>query len=254
MSGARVRPWARIATTLLGLATIAAASAREARAQVIVGDSDRYQSPQHFALELRFGPYKPDVDSEFGGARSPYQDFFGANRRLMSQIELDYEIIRHVGTAGLVLSVGYFSASGSNRDVFGALTGDKSTLKLIPLSLSLVYRFDLAYERYKIPLVPYGKLGFDYTIWSINNGNGEVPQYAGGTGHGGTLGWHAAVGLSLVLDFIDPSAARSFDSESGVNHTYAFVELGHWDVSGLGGANRLHVGDNTWVAGLMFEF
>jgi hypothetical protein len=228
-----------------------------ARAQVIAGERDRYESPQHFAFELRFGPYRPDVDSEFAGGKggaSPYNSFFGGNRRLMSQIEFDYQIVRHVGSIGLGLGAGYFSETGHNPDEAGMPTADTSTLRLIPISLSAVYRFDLMYERSGIPLVPYGKLGFDYVLWQITNGNGEVAHAAGGTGQGGTWGWHAAVGVSLVLDFFDPVTAHQFDIEMGVNHTHLFAELGHWDVSGLGRAGKLHVGDNTWLAGLMFEF
>jgi hypothetical protein len=227
-----------------------------AQAQVIQGQEDRYKSPQHFALELRFGPYKPDIDSEFGGQRTPQQDFFGASNRLMSQIEFDYQVIRHVGSLALGLGVGYFTESGRNRILAtGELSGDSSSFKLIPFSLSAVYRFDLALEHWGIPLVPYGKLGLDYALWSISNGNGDVPtDPSGGSGRGGTWGWHAAVGLSLVLDFLDPVSAHQFDVESGVNHTHLFVELGHWDISGLGSANKLHVGDNTWLGGLLFEF
>jgi hypothetical protein len=88
----------------------------------------------------------------------------------------------------------------------------------------------------------------------VNNGNGQVPNDAGGTGQGGTLGWHAAAGLSLMLDFFDQDGANQFDEESGVNHTQLFFEYGHLDISGLGEAHRLHLGDNTWTAGIMFEF
>jgi hypothetical protein len=227
-----------------------------AQAQVIQGADDHYKSPQHFALELRFGPYTPDVDSEFGGKRTPYKDFFGAGAHLMSQIEFDYQIIRHVGSLGLGVGVGYFSNSGRNTVLATGLpSDDTSTIKLIPFSLSAVYRFDLALERWGFPVVPYSKLGLDYAIWSINNGNGEVPSDpTGGTGHGGTWGWHGAVGLSLVLDFLDPTAAHQFDIESGINHTHVFVELDYWDLSGFGSASQLHVGDTTWMAGLLLEF
>ena len=81
---------------------IAARSRTRARAQVMTTERGHQASPQHFALELRFGPYKPDIDSEFDGRprRTPYKDFFGSNRRLMTQIEFDYQIIRHVGSLG----------------------------------------------------------------------------------------------------------------------------------------------------------
>jgi hypothetical protein len=231
---------------------------RTAAAQVIEGEADHYESPQHFAVEFKVGPYTPDIDSEFSRPdRHPYRDFFGTNSRLMSQIELDYQFIHHVGSAAIGLSGGYFHETGNNLLVNppGTTSADTSTLRLIPLSLSAVYRFDLMYERLHIPLVPYGKLGLDYVLWTINTGNGEVPtDPTGGHGSGGTLGWHAVVGLSFVLDFLDPTSARQFDTESGVNHTHLFFEYGHYDISGLGASNRLHVGDDTWMAGMMFEF
>lgn len=228
-----------------------------AAAQVMTSVNNRQQSPQHFALELRFGPYRPDVDSEFSGSgHTPYQDFFGSGRHLMTQVELDYQLIRHVGSLGIGASLGYFKQTGNDlyADGTARLSADTSSFRLIPFALSAVYRFDLAYERAGIPLVPYGKLGLDYFFWTINNGNEEVPSSAGGRGQGGTLGWHAAVGLSFVLDFLDQNSANQFDEELGVNHTHLFFEYGHIDVSGLGQSNRLHVGDTTWTAGLMFEF
>ena len=117
-----------------------------------------------------------------------------------------------------------------------------------------MYRWDVAAEHLSIPLVPYGKLGLNYTLWQINDGNGNVPDYQGGHGSGGTLGWQAAAGISLLLDFIDPSATRTLDMETGVNHSYVFFEWNRVDATGLGMKNKLHVGDSRWVIGLMFEF
>ena len=76
----------------------------------------------------------------------------------------------------------------------------------------------------------------------------------GGRGRGGTSGWHAAIGLALVLDMFDPEAARSFDNDLGVNHTAIAFEYGHYDISGITSSNQLHVGDDTWTLGLLFEF
>lgn len=244
-----------VAIALASGALVATLVPCPAQAQVIQADHDRYKTPQHFAFEFRLGPYTPNVDSEFDGRNMPYREFFGSKDRLMTQVELDYQFLRHMGSAGIGLGVGYFSATGNNRSATGTPTADTSTFKLIPFSLSAVYRFDLPYEQWKFPLVPYGKLGLDYAIWSVSNGNGDTAQDpTGGTGRGGTWGWHAAVGLSLVLDIFDPVSAHQFDVETGVNHTHLFAELGHWDISGLGSGGKLHVGDNTWLAGLMFEF
>jgi hypothetical protein len=46
---------------------------------------------------------------------------------------------------------------------------------------------------------------------------------------------------------------RELDSESRLNPMVVFCEYAHVDASGLGMGNRLHVGDNTWSAGLRLE-
>lgn len=252
---------AALATSLL---------ATTASAQVIVQRPERYASPQRFALEFRVGPYAPEVDEEFPGKTlPPHRRFFGTGRRPMYQMELDYQFFRRFGTAAVGASVGYFRQSAhapaepmapknpqepppevdwDNR------TADKSTFSLYPMSLVAVYRADQLYRFFRVPLVPYAKAGLNYTIWSVYDGNDDVATAPGGRGRGGTLGWQAAVGMSLVLDFIDPGAARALDGETGVNHTHAFFELAKFEVSGLGQKDRLHVGDSTWLAGLMFEF
>jgi hypothetical protein len=220
-------------------------------------------SERNFAIEIRFGLYYPNVDSEFGPKNvSPNHLIFGNGRRVMWQAEFDWEVLQMFGTLSLGASLGYWKANAqacyrAQLEAKGECdrSGDNTSLRLIPFAALLVYRMDEAAKRWGIPIVPYGKLGLNYTIWTVNNGDGNVPNYPqGGRGQGGTPGWQAAVGLSLQLDFIDPAAAREFDSESGVNHTYAFFEMDHVDGSGLYRSDVLRVGDNTWFAGLMFEF
>ncbi len=222
----------------------------------------RYHSPQNFAMQLTFGPYRPDVDSEFGPtstggrARTPYADYFGSGRHLMTQVELDYQVWHRVGTLAVGLGAGYYTVTGASpaADHSGQATADSSTLKVVPVSASAVYRFDYFLENDGIPLVPHAKLGLDWAYWSITDGNGEIATANGGRGRGGTLGWHAAIGAALVLDFIDPETARDFDTEMGINHTALVFEYGHYDISGLGRSDRLHVGDTTWTLGLLLEF
>jgi len=281
--------------TFVLLVTAGMAFASQARAQAIFHDdmdtspeekAERYIPPEppsppppkppsswtgserNFALELRFALYSPDVDSEFrGSAPRPNSLLFGNSRRPMWQVEFDWEVLQLFGTLAVGASVGYWKengracyrvpleASGWKTCTQDDRSGDNTSLRLIPFAALLVYRMDEAAKRWGVPIVPYGKIGLNYTIWTVNNGDGNVPSSPqGGHGQGGTPGWQAAVGLSLQLDFIDPAAAREFDSESGVNHTYAFFEMAHIDGTGLYRSNVLRVGDNTWFAGLMFEF
>ena len=221
-------------------------------------------SPRNFAVEARFALYTPAIDSEFSGPGIKPQSFvFGNRRRPMWQLEFDWEVLQIFGTLSIGGVIGYYkenanacegAALDNTKGTCSKFSADNTSLTLIPFAALAVYRFDVLAEHWKIPLVPYGKVGLNYTLWSVADGNGDTPSDRGGHGAGGTMGWQAAVGLSLQLDWIDPGAARVFDAESGVNHTYAFFELATIQSSGLGSGNALHVGDNTWFAGLMFEF
>jgi hypothetical protein len=213
------------------------------------------------AIELRFGLYNPAVDSEFGsGGAAPHAFIFGKSRSPMWQLEYDYQILQVFGTLAVGGAIGYFKQDAkacvlaTMTDTFCERSGDNTSLRLIPLAALLVYRLDEAAKRWKIPLVPYAKVGLNYTFWTINDGNGNVPSVGGGRGQGGTAGWQAAIGLSLQLDFLDSAAARGFDADVGVNHSYIFFEMDHIDGSGLYRKDVLRVGDTTWFAGLMFEF
>ncbi len=254
------------ALTLACALTAALVPARAQATDILTDAGDvpmphRFRSPQNFAFEIKFGPYRPDVDSEFdhGGkdVRTPYKDYFGGGRHLLSQMEFDWQVFRRFGTFALGVGVGYFSVSG-NAPVgtgTGLPSGDQSTLKVVPFSLSGVYRFDYFLMTRDFPIVPYGKLGVDYAYWSNTDGNGEIATDGmGGHARGGTRGWHAAAGLELILDVFDPEAARDFDADLGVNHTAITFEVSHADLSGLGRANQLHLGDTTWSLGVLMEF
>ncbi len=129
-------------------------------------------------------------------------------------------------------------------------------MKVVPVRLSAVYRFDYFLEERSFPLVPFGKLGLDWAYWQITDGNGDIADDgSGGHGRGGTLGWHAAGGIALVLDFFDPDAARDFDQRPRREPHRAHVPVhlrGHLRASAR--PNRLHVGDTTWSLGLLLEF
>jgi hypothetical protein len=257
-----------------------------AQAQVVTHDEsderseephEEYRTPKQWAMELRFGPYAPDVDSEFAGRAAappyngaPYKTVFGGKRHLMSQLEFDWQFFQGFGSLAVGVAIGYYKVSAKAFDADPntgncvpppdpktgpcKLSGDTTSLRLIPVAALLVYRLDVAAERWSVPLVPYVKLGLNYTLWQVNDGNGNVPSFGSGHGSGGTLGWQAAGGLAFLLDILDGDSARNLDMETGVNHSYVFFEWNSVDATGLGMSNKLHVGDSRWVLGLMFEF
>jgi MYXO-CTERM domain-containing protein len=213
-------------------------------------DAPLVASPRRWNVELRFGPYRPDVDSEFadrGSDARPFERLFSSSRRLMMQLEIDRQLLHRAGTWALGLGVGYFHATAAALAAdLTTPSGDETGLRLIPLSAALVYRADGLRERFGSPLIPYAKAGLDCTLWSMSDTSEASTS-------GRTFGWHAAAGVTLDLSVLDPEAARTMDRESGVNQTAVFFEVARFALDGFGSGSVLHVGDTTWFAGLMLE-
>lgn len=248
-----------------------------------------FHSPQHFAFEVKFGPYRPEIDSA-PGVGSPYAAIFGSvgersdgtrylkqpKLGLFTEIEFDYQFWRKIGSLAVGLNAGFFraSAKGFNFVESGGLvscdpvtspmpcerSGDSTALNVFPIALLAVYRFDLLAVRWKVPLVPYVKIGLGYAFWWIESGGGAL-DLASATidgqrknGRGGSWGWTARPGLAFQLDVIDPPTARNMDAELGINHAYIFAELNYMDYSGFGAKNKMRLSDLTYSIGLAFEF
>jgi hypothetical protein len=220
----------------------------------------RYASPQNWALEISIGWYTPDVDNEFGGKATPYQDMFGGGA-LMTRIELDYQIWRGFGSIGIGLSVGFsLNSVEACKDTTGTSASDftsapsscsertsgTTSFNVFPISLLAVYRFDWLAKKFGIPIVPFGKIGLNYTIWWASGSSGDAV--------GGSWGWQANGGGAIMLDPLEPSAAKVLDNDLGINHSYIFFEVVYVRANSFGKANAMQVGDTSWQAGLAFEF
>jgi hypothetical protein len=251
--------------------------------------SRTYESSQRFAVELKFGPYSPNIDASPGlHGHTPFADLFppdpGKTRppgRLLTQVEFDYQFWRRAyGNFGIGSTAGYYrrtthSFAFVNDPTTGLPTactagaagnctrsGDTTALNIVPLSMLAIYRFDYLARRWKIPFVPYFKIGIAYYIWWIENGGGflSIAQYTppgsmnSQGGWGGTFGWVMNPGGAFLLDILDPSAAKTIDAELGINHTYLFCEFHYADVSGFGAAGKMNLSDTTLNAGIAFEF
>jgi hypothetical protein len=273
---------------VLGLLVANAGAARaapgEGRAPRRFGEnaSRDYRSPQHFAFELKFTPYTPAIDRSRGlnAGATPFSDLFTSQTeptrqdpkwQLLTQLEFDVQLFNKFGTLGIGATVGYYrrtthsfeytDATALSSCTFGSCvrSGDTTALNIIPLSLLVVYRFDVLAQRWRIPLVPYLKTGPAYSIWIIQNGAGGVAKATGSDGveregYGGTFGWVVHPGLALQLDFLDPSTARTLDAELGINHTHLFCELHYALIDGFGAADKLNLSGTTFSTGLAFEF
>ncbi len=300
-----------IALLLVCAGTRAYAESISASDTISAFDLNHYRSPQHFALEIKFGPYSPSIDNSAGlkGAQ-PFANLFQAQNKaniqkngreeepgvkLLTQVEFDYQFFHKFGSIGIGGTFGYYNRSShsfistapngttscvitSDPNLTAKLaanpalvpctrSGDTTALTVFPISGLVVYRFDVLALKYHIPLVPYVKAGLGYYIWWIQDGNGNTAKAiyydAKDTaklhphtldGYGGSFGLVFNPGIALMLDFLEPTAARTLDNELGINHSYLFCELHYAWVNGFGAANKMDLSDTTLNAGLAFEF
>jgi hypothetical protein len=243
-----------------GLCALASGADAQTRDEPLTGRHRTYESPQHFAVELRFMPYTPDIDSDPAlHGNAPYAKTFGSSH-VMIGAEFDWQAVRipHVGTLGPAAAVGYWWKSGNANYTTShngtLISGENTELEIIPFYGLAVLRADVIWREFRIPLVPYVKAGLVYALWRASNTLG-TSNAQGVTGEGTTWGTQLAAGLSFNLNVLDPYAARNFDEEMGVNGTYFFGEVMRSDLTGLGiQKSPLRVGASTWVLGLAFEF
>jgi hypothetical protein len=218
-------------------------------------DRPRYESPQNFAVEVRFGPYRPEVDESFGG-NGPYTKAFGTGKSVYFGLELDWQALRipWVGTFGPGISWG--TTSKSNAAKISKSTKDSAEdtyFSVQPMYGVGVLRIDVLAREVGIPIVPYGKFGLGYALWSTGTDAG-VSTRDGVLGKGHTWGTHLALGGSVLLDFIDTSAAAQADEDTGINNSYIFLEWMRNNLDGMIESKpQMHVGTSTWVLGLAVE-
>jgi hypothetical protein len=217
------------------------------------------ESGRHVTAEFNLGGFRPDVDSESGLTAGPYQGVFGGKKMLLLDGEVDYEFFHRFGTLGIGLEVGY----GSVKDQgIVAATGERSSvdstsLKVLPLTALLVYRFDWLWQRLGIPLVPFAKVGPGYTFWWSTNGGGDVDRFTfqgqSVKASGAKWGYEVAGGLSLVLNFLDPVVGREADQEFGMNSAVLSAAYVRRTADNFGKAGMVLSG-SYWLFGVGVQF
>jgi len=215
------------------------------------------ESPRSMMLELHGGTYAPEVDSELSG-QTPWKDTFGAASMTMLRGHLDYQLWQAHGTLAVGAGFGYGWIDGKARNAEGDKTDDAVGFNLMPLQVSVIYRWDWAAVELGVPLVPYGKVGVTGAFWWATDAKDDISNAQNGTGgregRGLTWGWHASAGLMFLLDVFSSSMAIGFDSESGVNNSYLFAEYQHTSLDDFGSGDSLVLSDDALSFGLAFEF
>lgn len=221
------------------------------------GKEERYQgSPQNAAFEVRFGPYRPNVDDEFDGA-APFEQTFGNDTRFLLGLEVDWQALRipHFGSFGPGFGWGYtkFTADALLGDGSGERSAQTTSLEIMPMYVVGVLRVDVLARETVIPLVPYAKVGLGYALWWSGDGDGGADADDGTKGRGASYGYQWALGAMLLLDWMEPHGASQLDAETGVNNSYLFIEWYNSQLDGFGSGDQMQVGTNTWMLGIAVE-
>jgi hypothetical protein len=224
-----------------------------------------FESPQRWAMELRIGPYYPDVDDEFNGAAHPLAETLGTKKRVMFGIEGDWQALRFGSIASLGPGFGmaytrlsapaYFTTPDgvdSSKQPAGTSPMD-STLKLWVQWAAAVARIDALDRNFGIPIVFTAKLGLGHALWWAGKGN-LASRADGAIGHGRSWGGMWALGAMFDLNFVQRERAKKLDAVSGINHMYLFGEWYQLKLNGFGSGNQMLVGDSTWALGYAVDF
>lgn len=218
------------AASALALGALAATASAQSAPGTVERSPGEIGSERTTGIEVKLGGYKPLIDSEPGLAGAPYRDTFGDNAMLLIEGSGERQIFQAFGTAGIGFSAGYAEKFAPAHLDNGNPAPESTGLRIVPLSLYGVYRFDYAAHNWGIPLVPYVKAGLRYSIWWASKGS-SLENVDGKPAVGGRWGWGVSGGLSLLLDVFEPRLARDFDTDAGVNHSYLFIEANYADVN-----------------------
>ncbi len=211
---------------------------------------------EHFAFELRFGPYWPEVDEEFSASPGPYEEIFDTDARFYFGLELDWLPFRipYVGCFGPAFGWGYTSSSANAIVVStGERADSDTTLTILPMHISGAARFDSLLYELGVPVVPYLKMGLGFGLWTASGPSG-TSTVDGVEGKGTSLGLHFAPGAMLALSELDRRASVAMREDAGIEGTYLFGEWMWANLDGIGSHPQMHVGTSTVVVGLALEW
>lgn len=200
------------------------------------------------AVALRGGLFKPDnILGNTPGAGIRFEDVYGGSSAAMFAIDWEWQPLHHkyIGNLGIGVGAGYSRKKGKALKEDLTQSKQETALLLIPATADITYRMELWSDQ---PFVPYGGAGLDY--WYFSEGKVDDADTTGGK-----RGWHWRAGGQLLLDFFEPTAAGQLDTNWGINNTYIYGEYRSIKMNGLGKPQTgFDFSDNTWFAGLLFEY
>jgi hypothetical protein len=224
--------------------------------------SSERQSPLNFALEVRFGPYLPRVDSEFTDGSKPFERYFGTKNRVALGLEFDWlplaipDVLRFGPGFGLMYTT--MSAHAFIHNFPDERAGQTTALRVLPHWATAVLHVDALAKRTFIPVVLTAKLGLAEALWWVKDEPKNRPARIDGQmtdikGEGRSYGLYYGIGAQLDLSFLDTQRRKRLDSFTGINSIYFFGEFYGLELNGFGSSGVMNVGDRSWVLGLAFD-
>lgn len=207
-------------------------------------------APVGLTVGVKLGTFQPNIDAEFDDA-TPYADIFGEDSAwyIAPQVRLLRPLaFLDVGVAASVAwskqSANAFVDDGDDDTPSSGdeLSGGETSIRVTPIALLAVVRFNAIYDWVGLPLVPYVEAGGVYVPWRIGKGDGTTAQ------SGASLGYRINAGAALRLEALEPAAAKSLATQFGVQSTELSVEWSHTRTRGF------RVGGDTWLVGLAVGF
>jgi hypothetical protein len=209
-------------------------------------------------VELKMGTLIPRIADEPGLSGDPYGEVFHNSSMIYGGGEIDYLAWRGYGALGVGFSIGYTEKYAPATVVStNQPSTEKTALILFPLRLSVLYRWDVTWTRWGVPLVPYFKLALLSTPWRVTKG-GDTEIFIDNAGNrlegkGLKWGYGFTVGVAFVLDVLSERMAKDLTNDTGIRHSYIFAEFND-DHSDDFGKVGLNLSARYFTFGLGFEF
>ena len=141
------------------------------------------------------------------------------------------------------VGVGFKALNAEALTSSGRKTGQDSTLIIVPVELTIRYRFEYVERQIFIPYVGAGLQGVYY--------NEDIEDF--GDENGFTAGYHGSLGVRMSVNTFAPEDSEVFYQFTGVKETFLFME-GRYEVIDRFGKEDFDLGGMVLTMGVEFEF
>ena len=210
--------------------------------------------PPWGSFQLSVGEYRPNIDSELP-ATKPYQTVFGNGQNLAFKVDAAKSFDFGFGGVDLGLGLGYWAKTGKGL----LLNGSPRRRHLAPHhSAPALGHLPVRCARRALQdparALRAGLAGAMVVVDHERHRQRRQREWQ--VGDEGRPGWSYGAGLAFLLDFLDPQLAREMTRESGIRHTYIFLELDKSSMNDFGSSKSWDLSSDRWdfSGGLLFAF